>query len=341
MFLQRRNLGSNGEVTCEPCPQGYHCLDTLIFPCQTPRCGAPPGYYLPSNHTYGDFLPCPEGTYSPYEGLTSPELCLPCPGNRWSSPGSWVCTLCRDGWLSPPGCMVPVQQGVAVIPPPEEESCLEGWYIGPHVDPSIAPGCTQCPYQVPGGGVEVFTMPGVGCEVGCAQGYELSPAKDGVPDPEDTNTTGYCHACTQSTHIQAWGHDGTFTGCVEREPGGPSGDCPSGMEPVSNGGYCMDCEDGEYVSPSGCRDCPRGSYCPPGVDLPVRMPPGADRDDVATPGLADFRCGRGHFRGRTRRLRVNGCCSNTASISRMDGVCDCTAGFDEDMLVDDSTICVA
>ena len=234
--------------------------------------------------------------------------------------------------------MVPVQQGVPVIAP--QQSCIEGWYMGPHSSPSTPPNCTSCPYQAQGQR-EVFSSPGEGCEVGCESGYDLLPGKGGVPDPSSSpNATGYCHACTPSTHIQAWNHGGGFMGCVGREPGGPSGECPSGMEPVSTG-VCTDCNDGEYVSPSGCRPCPRGSYCPAGVDLPVRMPPGSDRDDVATPGLSGFRCGRGHFRGRTGRLGVEGCCSNMAFIRSRDGLCDCTAGFDEDILIQDSTICLA
>ena len=68
-----------GMYECNDCPAGYSCdpVSQGVYGIIEPSlCN--PGHYCPAKTQYITQYPCPPGTYSNAEGLTSATSCSPC-----------------------------------------------------------------------------------------------------------------------------------------------------------------------------------------------------------------------------------------------------------------------
>ncbi|KAL6471032.1 hypothetical protein MHYP_G00196820 [Metynnis hypsauchen] len=159
-----------GQRGCKSCPPGFHCPSSNQ---QSNGSSAPlicpEGYYCP-NETVGWPIPCPKGTYSNNQGLTSADECLVCPlGYFCGSDGlvqpSGPCAsgfLCfvratvpnptdnNTGSLCPPGayCQLGVRTGDCSpgyycdwgSSSPEQRLCPAGFFCPSGIDKPISCG---------------------------------------------------------------------------------------------------------------------------------------------------------------------------------------------------------
>ncbi|KAI4904543.1 hypothetical protein NFI96_029611 [Prochilodus magdalenae] len=320
-----------GQRDCKSCPPGFHCPSSsqLSNEGSAPLI-CPEGYYCP-NETVGRPVPCPKGTYSNNQGLTSADECLACPlGYFCGSDGlvqpSGPCAsgfLCfvhaivpnptdnNTGSLCPPGayCQLGIRTGDCSpgyycdwgSSSPEQRLCPAGFYCPSGIDKPIA-----C-----GGGTFSSVMGNSereNCEP-CPEGYYCQG--DGVVKPA---------TCSQGFYCPQGSVTGTEFPCppgtVQPHAGASSEEdclpCPSGMfcalpgltEPTGR------CQDGYHCPPgaispnatghrmesAGNNMCPPGHYCPVGTGYPLPCPPGTLS---SSPGLSMMEqcqpCPPGHF----------------------------------------------
>ncbi|KAK3560704.1 hypothetical protein QTP86_014744, partial [Hemibagrus guttatus] len=299
-----------GQIECKPCPPGFHC------PSSTQKSNAsstplicPEGYYCPNEALMGRPVPCPKGTYSNSQGLTSADECLVCPLGYFCgalglvqpsgpcAPG-FLCFLRstvpnptdnNTGALCPPGayCQLGVRSGDCSpgyycdwgSSSPEQRLCPAGFYCLAGTDKPVACG--------PGTFSSVMgNSDRDNCEP-CPAGYFCQG--DGVVVPVACPQGFYCplgtvigteFPCPQGT-VQPLSGSSTKEDCLS---------CPSGMfcalpglsEPTGQ------CQEG-YFCPSGAISpnatgytmnstgnnmCPPGHYCPAGTGYPLPCPPG-------------------------------------------------------------------
>ncbi|KAK1786529.1 hypothetical protein P4O66_017651 [Electrophorus voltai] len=287
-----------GQKECKPCPPGFHC------PSSTQRSDGssaplicPEGYYCPNDTLSGRPVPCPKGTYSNTQGLSTADECLVCPlGYFCASHGlvqpSGRCAsgfLCfvratvpnpndnDTGTLCPPGayCQLGVKTG----------DCSPGYYCNWG---SSSPDQTLCP-------AGFFCPTGTDRPIACGAGTFSSVMGNSVRDN--------CEPCPAGYYCQG-------EGVVE-----PAA-CPQGF-------YCplgtvigteFPCPQGTMESVSN-NVCPPGHYCPVGTGYPFPCPAGTFS---STPGLSRVEqcqpCPPGHF------------CEQPAMVRPSDAVL-CDAGY--------------
>jgi hypothetical protein len=95
-----------GQTQCQPCIAGFECEDTgitLPTPCRT-------GHYCELwDQTPGvsNVKPCPAGTYSSNQYLTSANDCNPCQAGKYCESGSTTFTgYCASGYVCVSGSPV-------------------------------------------------------------------------------------------------------------------------------------------------------------------------------------------------------------------------------------------
>ncbi|KAL7831753.1 hypothetical protein AOLI_G00293010 [Acnodon oligacanthus] len=320
-----------GQRDCKSCPPGFHCPSSNQ---QSNGSSAPlicpEGYYCP-NETVGRPVPCPKGTYSNNQGLTSADECLVCSlGYYCGSDGlvqpSGPCAsgfLCfvratvpnptdnNTGSLCPPGvyCQLGVRTGDCSpgyycdwgSSSPEQRLCPAGFFCPSGTEKPIT--CAAGTFSSVMGNSEREN-----CEP-CPAGYYCQG--DGVVEPATCPQGFYCPQGTvMGTEFPC------PPGTVQPHAGTSSEEdclpCPSGMfcalpglsEPT---GRCQDgylCPPGA-ISPNatghrmesaGNNMCPPGHYCPVGTGYPLPCPPGTLS---SSPGLSLVEqcqpCPPGHF----------------------------------------------
>ncbi|XP_076833089.1 uncharacterized protein LOC143478045 [Brachyhypopomus gauderio] len=321
-----------GQTECRPCPPGFYCPSTPQQPhgSSAPLI-CPEGYYCPNDTLPDRPVPCPKGTYSNSQGLSSADECLACPSGYFCASHGLVQPSgpCASGFL----CFVR-----AAVPNPSDNStgtlCPPGAYCQRGVKTGdCSPGyyCdwgSSSPEQIlcPAG---FFCPAGTYQPIACGAGTFSSVMGNSVKENCEPCPPGYCcqgdgvvepDPCPQGFYCPLGTVMGTEFPCpqgtVRPLPGAFSEEdclpCPSGMFCASPGlseptGLCQDgfyCPPGA-ISPNATGQtmesvsnniCPPGHYCPVGMGYPLPCPPGTFS---STPGLSKVQqclpCPPGHF----------------------------------------------
>ncbi|XP_029700281.1 zonadhesin [Takifugu rubripes] len=289
------------QAECKPCPPGFHCQALT----SSPR-ACPAGYICPGNDHP---LPCPRGTYSPTQGLTSMGECLMCPAGQFCASEGLVkpsgpCAagfLClmgatapnptdnRTGALCPPGSFCQQGQRAGICwagfycdwgaSRPDGTLCPTGFFC-----PSGTPDPVPCPagmFSSDAGNTHkdncTICPPGHYCEVEatvkpalCPSGYYCPPGL----------TRGWEFPCPTGT-IQSQAGVSTPESCLPC-PAGSFCSRPGLSEPTGlceAGYYCLagtaSPNSTDQGNSTGSHICPSGHYCPPGAASPLPCPPGS------------------------------------------------------------------
>ncbi|CEM31004.1 unnamed protein product [Vitrella brassicaformis CCMP3155] len=283
---------ASAQASCLTCPAGYYC-DGI----QSDRAlDCPAGYYCPEGTEWGTQYPCPVGTYSDVQRLTSYTECKPCSAGQYCarrglSAPSGLCAAgyyCREGNFLPAPRVNetnpdPLAENVTILggPCPPGSYCLEG------TEYETQYTCQSGFFSVSEGADSNVSC--VACTAGyycenttttirqpCLGGYVcLSGSDTGQPDGSDSGCPdaypckGY--PCPEGYYCPA----GTF---AEKA-------CPPGTYSGARAPVCSDCPPGKYCPISGLNAsfvqganapyiCPFGHYCPEGSITPVPSLPG-------------------------------------------------------------------
>jgi len=211
------------------------------------------GHFCPEGSTNATARVCPAGTYNPFNGGQSIEVCTPCPAGLFSAtPGSIVCDECEAGSISP-------VTGMSQCVP-----CKEGQY-------QPLKGMSECRVCAAGAWSAEGAVDCAICDTGFVKnttsdlGDQCTDCADieGVTCPRDTilanlkvkkgfwrhsENTRVIYACRSG--------DAGWTPCAGGRDAGDDGDgyCASGYE----GPVCEECtEENAYFKQSSarCIDC--------------------------------------------------------------------------------------
>nr|DBA16528.1 TPA: hypothetical protein GDO54_003912 [Pyxicephalus adspersus] len=235
--------------TCLLCPEGFFCdLPSLLEPKLCPA-----GFHCRPGSSQPE--PCPEGTYSPREGLSSETECWPCePGRFCAGAGLLASTgQCQEGFYCPERSISPSPSG-GVCPPGAYCPAGSGW-------PTLCPPGT---YSNQTGLMQLSQC------LTCPPGMFCDGQIGSTP-------TGYCTAgyyCTEGStspvqNVVPQGHfslEGSFM---------PQPCLPGTFQPLHAQSSCMPCPPGNFCNSSSLSDiftCPQGHYCPLGSILAVPCP---------------------------------------------------------------------
>ncbi|XP_061734344.1 neurogenic locus notch homolog protein 3-like [Nerophis ophidion] len=235
------------------CPPGFLCAQGLA---RDPRRSAtlcPRGFYCRGGGIDPNPVPCPNGTYSEYPGLSDVSECVPCPEGKYcyskhpeEHPITIPTGLCPDGHYCSTGTGYPYSY-----------PCQVGQYRSNAAGHSGAV-CVSCPPR------HYCDKPGVDTPSVCPQGFYC---------PEGSF---FAHPCPEGSY-------------GSRSALGDEGEC----SPCGGGRYCTGvglakpsgiCE-GRFYCREGSKSatpvdghtgglCPPGSYCPPASSSPSPCPPG-------------------------------------------------------------------
>ncbi|XP_042566185.1 multiple epidermal growth factor-like domains protein 6 [Clupea harengus] len=309
-----------GQTECKPCPARFYCPSPhqeaggVVTPVTCPQ-----GYFCPGDAPLDSPVPCPRGTYSSTEGLSTADECWVCPAGHFCG---------SDGLTQPTG---PCAAGFlchirAVVPNPVDDSTGSLCPPGAFCQAGIIAGECSPGYYCSGGS----TSPeGVLCPAGfyCPKGSHTPfPCEAGTFSSAAGNShRGNCTSCLAGFFCQGEGvvqpeicPSGHFCppgtslaqqfpcppGTLLPLPGATSPEdcllCPAGLfcalpglsEPTGP------CQEGFHCSPGSSSPngtgitmqmesdegsiCPTGFYCPVGTSYPVPCPPGTFS---STPGL--------------------------------------------------------
>ncbi|XP_072282810.1 uncharacterized protein [Pyxicephalus adspersus] len=283
--------------TCLLCPEGFFCdLPSLLEPKLCPA-----GFHCRPGSSQPE--PCPEGTYSPREGLSSETECWPCePGRFCAGAGLLASTgQCQEGFYCPERSISPSPSG-GVCPPGAYCPAGSGW-------PTLCPPGT---YSNQTGLMQLSQC------LTCPPGMFCDGQIGSTP-------TGYCTAgyyCTEGStspvqNVVPQGHfslEGSFM---------PQPCLPGTFQPLHAQSSCMPCPPGNFCNSSSLSDiftCPQGHYCPLGSILAVPCPQGTFSN--ATGNVAMESC----------ELCTLGMFCSRPGLSQPEGFCDpghyCTWGSD-------------
>jgi len=279
------------------CREGYFCNSSSSVPDQYKCFG---GHYCPNGSSYP--IPCPAGSFSPAEGNTQLDDCIPCTAGMYCA-GVGLLTPtanCSEGYYCP---------GNNTSPTPEEFPCLAGHFCSeassiPHLcppgmyQPSSGSGsCLDCPsghYCDPSEGVQALITPPL-----CPQGF-YCPSGTGSTQP----------ACLSSTFGSRTGLE-TLEDCNDCTAGmycegealtAPTGLCYAGY--FCTGGsssptpYDNITLSGNTTDPiwNGNGECPVGYYCPKGSRIPTPCPTGSFSQSRAVTNASSCEpCPRGRY----------------------------------------------
>ncbi|KAK2153848.1 hypothetical protein LSH36_283g03001 [Paralvinella palmiformis] len=279
---------TSGAIICDVCPRGYYCLPVQpsnvtmnVQPC-------PAGYYCLIG-TGLDWRPCPLGTYSDQEGLSTESQCKPCTGGSYCQGNSLtnVTGLCEAGYYCTSGVDRPnpsvgneTYNYTTACPPQTLYTgigglCPVGFYCPTGTtSPLACPAGTYADHQ---GMDACITCPqGYYCQVNSSN-YQDTPCQPGYYCPNGTMDS-HQYPCPPGTYNSMLYADSVLD-CLPC-PGGlycegqantvPSGNCTGGW--YCSGGadspntttYGGQCQSG-YYCPEGSTDpqpCPGGYYCP-------------------------------------------------------------------------------
>ncbi|XP_046718698.1 zonadhesin isoform X3 [Silurus meridionalis] len=321
-----------GQRVCKPCLPGFHCpSSTHKSNVSSNPLICPEGYYCPNGSQLGRPVPCPRGTYSNTQGLTSADECIVCPVGYFCGAHALVqpsgpCVpgfLCflgatvpnptdnNTGALCPPGvyCQLGVREGDCSpgyycdwgSSNPEQRLCPAGFYCPAGTDKPIA--CDPGTFSSIMGNSERDN-----CEP-CPAGYFCQG--NGVVVPIPCPRGFYCPLGTaMDTEFPC--PQGTVQPQIGASNEGDCLLCPSGMfcslpglsEPT---GHCQEgyyCSSGAItpnatgykMNSTGNNMCPTGYYCPAGTGYPLPCPPGTYS---SSPGLSTVEdcqsCPPGYF----------------------------------------------
>lgn len=99
---------SSGTLTspssCTQCPAGFSCTaGTSTTGTPIPKQTCTPGYYCPAGSMHDKQYPCPGGTYSNSNSISSASQCNACPAGYFCPPGSYKTYICPAGYYCPSG----------------------------------------------------------------------------------------------------------------------------------------------------------------------------------------------------------------------------------------------
>lgn len=241
------------------------------------------GWFIPTDRC----TPCPAGTFTPYYGVGTPDMCWNCPMNTYSEANATVCKACPKGLVSGEGfsSCISCDPGTYPVGKAYGKSKCANCRPGTYKQNMEHAECTECPndlaspigaksvsdcFECPAG-KEKSSYHKSGC-VGCSFGsYKPSASKDyckvcplGFIAP--FRGAKKCIPCTKGTRSNAY-----RTKCIP---------CPEGYTTYSKGqsvcrkidnvcpnytvesptGDCLKCTSGYFLSEDlKCRPCPPGS----------------------------------------------------------------------------------
>ncbi len=266
------------------CSNGYYCD---YGSSSSVKAYCKPGYYCPSGT--GLMLPCPSGTYGPYNYQYDISQCFSCVAGYYCE-GSGLATptaQCDAGYYCPAGSSVPrpanhfcnvgqyCPKGSSVA-----NACVAGTYQN-----SVKQGaCMPCPkgYYCPAGSTSFSGQ-------NCLPGYYC-------PEGTGASTQYPCPAGTYNPSSNAF----ALSQCLGCGPGYYCTDSarttPDTTKPCQAGYYCLG---GAWrANPTDGvtgNICPAGYYCPAGASYPVPCTPGSycygsGNSAVSTPCSAGYYC---------------------------------------------------
>ncbi|GIQ81354.1 hypothetical protein KIPB_002301, partial [Kipferlia bialata] len=233
-----------GQSSCLDCPAGFYCETSGV----SEPVACPAGYYCPTGTVNFVDTPCPPGTYSGTEGLSSEDSCVEC------SPGM----ACPSAGLSAPA-----------------GNCNAGYYCEGGSDsysPTDSTGNAICP-------VGHYCDAGSASPVQCPAGtYNPSTKGDSISD---------CLACTAGMYCESEGLSSPTSYCAAGYycPSSESISdskpdafiCPAGSYCPAGSASAIEVPSGNYQSDEGASSyetCPKGYYCMKGSSTPTICPAG-------------------------------------------------------------------
>ncbi|XP_075695378.1 uncharacterized protein LOC142661742 isoform X2 [Rhinoderma darwinii] len=247
------NMSKQGvEISvCLPCPAGFFCdMPSLLAP---KRC--PAGFYCHQGSSYPQ--PCPEGTYSPRDEISTEAECHPCEAGKFCS-GVGLTAISGD--------------------------CQEGFYC-PERSTSATPSGGMCPagsYCPGNSGWPVLCPPGTySNQIGLTEVSQCLICPPGLfcdgqsgSSPNGNCTPGYYCTAGSSSPVQ---HDVT-QGYYSLEGAFRPESCPPGtFQPLPAQSSCRQCPSGNFCNASSLSDvssCLQGHFCPAGSISPTPCPVG-------------------------------------------------------------------
>ncbi|TSQ58043.1 Sodium channel subunit beta-3 [Bagarius yarrelli] len=251
-----------GQRECKSCPPGFHCpTSTQKSNVSSTPLICPEGYYCPNETLLGRPVPCPKGTYSDMQGLTSADECMACPLGFFCGAQGLVqpSGRCAHGFL----CFVH-----STVPNPTDNNTG-----------ALCPAGAYCQLGVRSGDCS----PGYYCDWGSSS-----------PEQRLCPAGFYCLAGTDKPIPCGPGTFSSVMGNSERDkcepcPAGyfcqglfePSGQCQEGY--YCSSGSISPNTTGYKMNSTGNNLCPPGHYCPAGTGYPLPCPPGTFS---SSPGLS-------------------------------------------------------
>ena len=270
-------------LSCQPCNDGYQCLDASTTPSPLDRI-CPQGGWCNGK----DFFMCSAGFYGNVTGARNMEEgCTVCPPGYYcpnSGATSFSSNICPEGHYCPHGTLFAVQ-----FP------CPAGTFNNQTMQASIEVGCSSlCPpgYYCPQGSTQGRVCPaGFYCPEATMSAY-ISPCPLGTYGPQ----SGFFEA-SQCTHCPA----GYYcpSGNDTHPTVSPLPCMPGTYNPLNGTGHEFNC----LLCPAGMscptialaeptHTCNEGHYCPNGTIQPNQYPcpPGtfSVRNDVQSPEECDI-----------------------------------------------------
>ncbi|XP_064629316.1 zonadhesin-like [Lineus longissimus] len=220
-----------------------------------------------------EWIPCPAGTYNPYNGSADPEFCLECP-EGYFCPIRGMIDYKNDTFLCPAGFYCPNGTASAYQHP-----CPAGTYNTSEglTNEDDCEDCLEGHYCLEGTSDEgIKCPPGFYCKEGQPSGFVHSCPLGTWSDRVGLVNDSQCEVCP-SGHFCPWG--------FPNQPSVKPIPCvPGTFNPFEAMGHplsCLQCTAGWACPEVGLDEvtepCIEGHFCPPGTIVPwqYKCPPGA------------------------------------------------------------------
>ncbi|KAM3922961.1 uncharacterized protein RB166_012036 [Leptodactylus fuscus] len=271
---------------CLQCPAGFFCdLPSLLAPKLCPA-----GFYCHQGSSNPQ--PCPEGTYSAHEEISTEAECRPCEiGKFCTGVGlSAISGQCQEGFYCP-------ERSTSATP-------LDG----------ICPAGSYCP---PSSGWPIFCPPGTyGNQIGLTDMNQCLICPPGMfcdgqggPSPSGNCTPGYYCTAGSSSPVQHEVIQGYYSigGAFRPEP------CPPGtFQPLPAQSSCRQCPPGNFCNASNLSDisrCLQGHFCPADSIVPTPCPMGTFSNMTGNIAVDNCElCSSGMYCGRPGLTQPEGHC---------------------------------